>query len=75
MRKRLLIAWIGIPAIGLTTTVVALTTNIVAAPFDYLRSVFSRPELGPELHLITPNGGYVISRTATGTNVEIFGNK
>jgi hypothetical protein len=72
MKKRLFIAWVGIPATIVTTVVIALTTNIAGAPFDYIRSLFAQSDLGREVHVTTPIGGVVISRTATGTNVQLF---
>jgi hypothetical protein len=68
------IAVLSIPA----AIVAALATNVVSVPFDYLRGLFSRPEIGPELHLkIPPNypaiGGLIVTRTATGTNVDLLG--
>jgi hypothetical protein len=74
MKRRLIAALIGIPA----TLVTAFTTNISSAALDYLRASFSRPEIGPELHVSMPQnnpsiGGLVVTRTATGTNVEILG--
>lgn len=74
MKKSLLIAVVGIPA----TIVTAMMTNIAAVPFDYLRSLYSRPEIGAEWHVsIPPNypaiGGVVVTRTATGTNVDLLG--
>jgi hypothetical protein len=74
MKKRLIIAVLGIPA----TLVIALTTDIVSVPFDYLRGSFSRPEIGAELHVSVPQNypsirGLVVTRTVSGTNVEILG--
>ena len=48
MRKSWKIAVVGIPVVIVT----ALTTNIVSAPFDYLRNSLSpRPEIGSELRV------------------------
>jgi hypothetical protein len=75
MKKRWMIAVFGIPGIIVT----ALTTNIVSAPFDYLRNSFSsRPEIGSELRVSIPQnyppiGGLVVIRSATGTNVDLLG--
>jgi hypothetical protein len=71
--KRILIA--GLALVG-TTAITAMTTNIVSAPFDYLRDLFARPEIGAELHFRVPENyppirGFVMTRTASGTNVEI----
>jgi hypothetical protein len=74
MKKSLVIALLGIPA----TIVVALATKVATVPFDYLGGLFSRPEIGAELHVTIPQnypgiGGLVVSRTLTGTNVDILG--
>ena len=65
MKKRLIIS--------------VLAALIVSTPFDYLlRGLFSRPEIGAELHVSVPQnypsiGGLVVTRTVTGTNVYLLG--
>ena len=67
--KKLLIL---LAAVGSLTAGV-LWKNFLSMPFDYAKSKFTRtepPTLGPELHLKVPQGEYVVTRTASGTNVE-----
>jgi uncharacterized membrane protein (Fun14 family) len=70
MRKILIATVLAV----LTTAVTALTTNIVATPFDLLRSWWSnKPSLGAEVHVILPdNSGFIITQTTTGTNFQWF---
>jgi hypothetical protein len=58
--------------------VLAGLMTIVSTPLNYLPSLFPSPGIGAELHLSVPQnyppiGGLVVTRTATGTNVDILG--
>ena len=62
----------------IVTVLAGLMTTIVSTPLNYLPSLFSNPGIGTELHLSVPQnyppiGGVVVTRTATGTNVDILG--
>jgi hypothetical protein len=69
MKELIVAALIGVPA-----TVVA---NVASAPLQNWWSSLSRPEIGAELHVSVPRhypaiSGLVVTRTATGTNVDLF---